>query len=197
MALPARLAKAPALGATAALSRLEESPLWPGLKGFSVAGGSEKLQRQVSFHLRSTRLGGVPIAGTTVLQAIPLVLLVFMWLLTRACRSVSRAYNPMGSNQGAPLPTPGTGARDLDRALLILLPACACGLTCWALVRLDAQPWIAVFLSAGLLSHSVLAARMWKDMHRQLHSAAQRSMVRPLPERSWGFKVSDRDSPVR
>ncbi len=179
---PARFATAPAFKAPAPLTRLERNPLWPEIKSLEAVGATQRLEEQVSFHLRTTELAGLRISGVAVLQTLPLVLLCFVWMLMGGCRAVTRVYSPFGSNQGARIPTPGTGTRAVDRALLVILPVAVCSLTCWSLWRLQEPPWIAAALSFALLTQSLVASRMWKELQRLLDVARHRSLVQPLPE---------------
>ncbi len=182
LARPTRIATTPAFEAPAALTRLQSNPLWPEIRDRDAAGATQQLEKQISFHLRSTEIAGLRISGLVALQALLLVLLFFVWTLTQGCRAVTRAYSAFGSNQGARIPTPGTGRRNLDRALIVILPIAVCSVTCWALWRLHAQPWVAAVLSLGVLTQSLIASRKWKELHRLLDIARHRSLVQPLPE---------------
>jgi hypothetical protein len=183
MARPARFAVTPPFTVSAALSRLRDNPRWAELKGLDARKATERLEQQVSFHLWSGEVAGVSISGLSLLKFLPLVFALALWMLTRACRRVRNVYSPLGSNQGTPLPTPGTGMRDLDRALLIGLPVAVCGLSCWSLWRLDAELFMTAILSAVLITQGFVAVRLWKEIHRLLSIARQRSLVQPLPER--------------
>ncbi len=182
LARPTLFATTPAFEAPAALTRLQRNPLWSEIRSLDAARASQQLEEQISFHLRSTEIEGVRISGLVALQALPLVLLFFVWALAQGCRAVTRGYSAFGSNQGARIPTPGTGRRNLDRALIVILPIAVCSLTCWALWRLHTQPWVAAALSVGLLMQSVVASRKWKELHGLLDIARHRSLVQPLPE---------------
>ncbi len=192
VALAARFAAAPATKVPPSLERLRESPLWPEIKGASAAQAKADLQRQVSFHLRKTSLERVELRGIDGLQLLPLAVFFVLALLTRRCLVATRVYTPFGSNQGTALPIPGTGIRDVDRALLVVLPLAVCGLVIWSLLRLGVQPWFASALSVLLITQSVIASRRWKELHGLLHLARQRSLVQPFPERSAGDGASAR-----
>lgn len=179
----ARTALAPPFGRSAALTRLQRNPLWSEIRGLNAANATQQLEQQLSFHAREKPLAAVPVSGIGWLHALPLLLLGFVWMLNRSCRAATRAYDPFGSNQGTTLPTPGTGNRALDHALLLSLPLTVCCLVCVSLWRVHAEPWLAVGLSLPLLAQSVIAVRRWKEQHRLLEIARNRSLVQPLPER--------------
>jgi hypothetical protein len=172
---------AAAFRAPQALAQLESNPLWPQIRALGPEAATERIERGLSWHLRSTELFGQRVSGTTVLQLVPLALAFVAWLLTRRCRVVLRTYSPF-LHPGKDLPTPGTGKLPLDRALLIAPPVVVVILTCWALLRLNEEPWIAVMLCAAFVVQGVIAAHSWKAIHDVLAVVQHTSAMPTLPE---------------
>ncbi len=164
-----------------ALARLQRNRLWRKLKALSVETATAQLRRELSWHFRDTQVAGVRVHGVAALQIFPLILCFVMWHLTRRCRAVARVYSPFGFT-GTDLTNPGTGRLSVDGALLIAPPALVFILTCLALLRLDAIPWIAAPLCIMTIIQSSMAVLAWRDLHGLCAGARHTNLVPSLPE---------------
>jgi len=164
-----------------ALTRLQNSAQWHELRALSAPRAAAQLRRELSWHSLDTQVAGLRIRGVTALQIFPLILCFVMLQLTRTCRAVSRAFSPVGFT-GTDLTNPGTGRLWVDGALLVAPPALALILTCYALIRLGAVPWIAAPLGILAFVQSGMAVLAWKHLHGLCAGARHTSLVPPLPE---------------
>lgn len=151
-------AKLPPLAGTE-FKATREAGLWNAVKDGTADAAIDLTRSKFTWHYRYAEIAGLRIGGMTVLQILPLLLPLILFLLLSRIRHVSGSYNPFGTTLDQKLPRVGLGSRPLELGALVLLPLAAVVLTAvalWAVSQAPVVPALAAVAALGLGAYAFI-----------------------------------------
>ncbi len=151
-------AKLPPLAGTS-FTATRDAGLWDEVKGGTAEQAAELTRSKFTWHYRYAEIAGLRVGGMTLLQILPLLLPLLLFLLLSRIRHVSGSYNPFGTTLDHKLPRVGLGSRSLELGALVLLPLAAVVLTAfalWAVSQAPVVPAVAAVAAVGLGAYAFI-----------------------------------------
>jgi hypothetical protein len=172
----------PLAGADFAATRA--AGLWDEVKDKDPAGAVAAVRGYFNWHMLAIPLGPIELSGSYVLQVVPLVLPVLLWLLLGAIRRAATSYSPFSTKVPEKAPRIGLKNRFLELLVLMVLPlaAVACAITALLLIhRIPGLPGLAGLACFTLGGYAFSELRDLREQtERIVHT---HSLVPPEPVR--------------
>jgi hypothetical protein len=134
-------------------STTKAAGLWESVKKKTPRGAIALVESRFSWHYQHIKISGVKIGGMTLLQWGPIVLVVMLLVLKRRIGKAQDSYNPYGAGGDWVLPIVGFHFTSLNFFAIAVLPATACILCVWSLLRISENillPVLCTMLTLGL-----------------------------------------------
>ena len=157
-----------------------KAELWDELKGLSPDQAVEAIRRHFNWHYHYVEVLGIRLGGMTLLQFLPCILPLLVFIVIARMRAVSESYNPFGTTIDSALPRVGFGARALDAVVLVVLPVAAAANAAVALLFIGQVPALPVISAVLCLVLGIYAFGKLGDL-QGLVEAVVRSHSNPPP----------------
>ncbi len=155
-------------------STAKAAGLWDSVKGKTVREAIALVESKFSWHYQHIKISGVKIGGMTLLQWSPIALVVMLLILKRRIGKAQDSYNPYSAGGDWILPIVGFHFTILNFLAIAVLPATACILCVWSLLRISENILLPVLCSMLTLGLGVFChVRM--DSLRNLRNEVTRS----------------------
>jgi hypothetical protein len=173
---------APLAGADFTATRL--AGLWDEVKDKDPGAAVAQVRSHFNWHMLAIPVGPLELSGSYVLQVVPLILPVLLYLLLGAIRRAATSYSPFSTKVPTKTPRIGLRNRFLELLVLMVLPLSAVAAAIAALMfvhRIPVLPGLAGIVCFSLGGYAFSELRDLREQtERIVHT---HSLVPPEPQR--------------
>lgn len=139
-------------------SATKSGGIWDAVKDKTSQAAIAYVESRFSWHYHHIKVSGVKIGGMTVLQWSPVILVVMLLILKRRIGKAQDSYNPYSAGGDWILPIVGFHFTILNFFAIAVVPATACILCVWSLLRIGENILLPVLcgmftLGLGIFCH--------------------------------------------
>lgn len=160
-----RVPVTPLTGANFAHSK--EASLWDEVKGLDADGAVRAIRSHFNWHMAALELGPVTLKGAYLLQLLPAIMPVLLYVLLVHIRRAATSYSPFSTKVPEQAPRVGFGSRIVEAFVLVVLPLGTAASAATALILINHVPVIPALAAVACFGLGGYAFTELKELREQ------------------------------